>query len=59
MDLSKRGDETQTEFAIRLIRHAAWDEGWQAAREVVELDGLKCWAHTVLPDGYEPNPYRD
>lgn len=37
----------------------AWDEGWQAAREVLELDGMKVWAHTVTPDGYEGNPYRD
>lgn len=36
----------------------AWDEGYRAAREVVELDGVKCWAHTVMPEGYEGNPYR-
>lgn len=36
----------------------AWDEGWRAAKEIVLLDGEKAWAHTVMPEGYEGNPYR-
>lgn len=40
------------------LRAAAWDQGWKAAQQVVELDGVKCWAHTVFPEGYEGNPYR-
>lgn len=36
----------------------AWDQGWHAAQEVVELEGQKVWAHTVFPEGYEGNPYR-
>ena len=36
----------------------AWDEGWSAARQVLDLDGVKVWAHTVMPEGYEGNPYR-
>ena len=36
----------------------AWDEGWRAAQQIVELEGVKCWAHTVFPEGYEGNPYR-
>lgn len=43
---------------VRAARAEAWDEGWRAAQEVVELEGVKCWAHTVFPLGYEGNPYR-
>lgn len=36
----------------------AWSEGWEAAQQIVELEGKKVWAHTVFPEGYEGNPYR-
>ena len=36
----------------------AWDQGWNAARQVVQLNGVNVWAHTVFPEGYEGNPYR-
>jgi hypothetical protein len=36
----------------------AWDEGYRAAHEVVDLDGVKVWAHTVFPLGCEGNPHR-
>ncbi|MHB9005057.1 MAG: hypothetical protein ACYC6C_13555 [Coriobacteriia bacterium] len=57
------GSRTQVySFLIDVERAAAeraWDEGWSAAQQVVEeLDGEKVWLHTVLIEGYEPNPYR-
>ena len=39
-------------------RADAWDEGWRAAAEVVDLEGEETWAHAVFPEGYEGNPYR-
>ena len=44
---------------LRDAQAEAWDEGWGAARRVVDLDGRKVWAHTVMPDGFEDNPYRE
>ncbi len=42
----------------RVVAANAWDEGWTAAQVVEELEGQKVWAHTVIEEGYEPNPYR-
>ena len=38
---------------------AAWDAGWKAAQEQIELEGKLVWAHTAIPEGMEPNPYRE
>lgn len=42
----------------RVVAANAWDEGWKAAQEIMDLNGEKVWAHTVIEEGYEPNPYR-
>jgi hypothetical protein len=44
---------------LKKAQAEAWDEGWRAAQEIVELEGKKVWAHTVFPEGYEGNPYRE
>ena len=44
------------EALVREARAEAWDEGWRAAREVVDIEGARVWAHQVL-DGDSTNPY--
>lgn len=41
----------------RAVKAEAWGEGWVAAQEVMDFEGQKVWAHQVLPEGYEGNPY--
>jgi hypothetical protein len=48
------GDTDERE---REIRAQAWQEGWDAARQVIDFDGQKVWAHTVFPDEANGNPY--
>lgn len=43
--------------ALNQARGEAWGEGWLAAQEVVDFEGIKVWAHTVFPEGYAGNPY--
>jgi hypothetical protein len=44
---------------LRDAKVEAWDEGWRAAQQVLDFEGRKVWAHTVLPDEANGNPYRE
>ena len=57
----RQGEQVTGYVAIHRAREAkakAWDEGWEAARQVVDYEGSKVWAHTVFPDEANGNPYR-
>lgn len=56
MTETKRDDETQTEFTVRLIRAEAWDEGFDAGERDVWNHEQAGWRND---DPCVTNPYRD